>query len=394
MDKNRRDINSCKLPKLKYLILKSYRQIFLVFVILLINGCIQQFVPEISEDQNILVVEGLLTDQPGQNTIKISTSLPVGGGNYPKPLRECTVTISDDLGNICNLEEKVAGLYTTNPPFQGVVGRTYTLHINTNESHYGRNYTSFPLKMKPVPPIDSIYHDKVVLTRMADGWPTGEGCQIYLNTYDPQNICKYFRWEYAETWEILIPYHVPNNRCWVTNYSDRINIKNTDILSEGRIERLPINLVTNESDRLRVRYSILVNQYSINEEEYNYWEKIKAIVEETGSLYDITPSSISSNIECIEKPGENVLGYFSVSAVKSKRIFINDQFRGTPDLYKDCEQAVVPYYAPIPGLNESVWVIIDQSWQPPRKVVTYTKGCADCTVRGTNIMPDYWINDK
>jgi hypothetical protein len=374
--------------------LKPLGKILICSSFLLFTGCIQKFVPEITEIQDLMVIEGLLTDQPGQNSIKISTSLPVGSRYQVKPLSGCTVLISDDEGNTYTLDESDAGVYSADPTFQGVVGRTYTLNIRTGTSHGNRNYTSIPVMMKPVPPIDSIYYDKVVLTRMADGWPSGEGCQIYLNTFDKQNICKFFRWEYTETWEILIPYHVPNNRCWVTNKSDKINIKNTTGLSEGKIEKLPVNLVTNESDRLRVRYSILVNQYSMNEEEYGYWEKLRSIVEQSGSLYDITPSSVPGNIKCIEDPYEKVLGYFSVSSVKSKRIFINDQFRGTPDLYKECEQAEVDYYAPIPDLNVSVWVIIDHSWEPPLKVVTYTKGCADCTVRGTNVKPDYWIYDK
>jgi hypothetical protein len=249
--------------------------------------------------------------------------------------------------------------------------------------------------LKSVPPIDTVYYEKVVLSRADDGWPTGEGCQIYLNTYDKENICKLYRWEYKETWEFRIPYNVPNNRCWITNNSDKINIKSVSGLSAGTIKRQPVNLATNTSDRLKVRYSILVNQYSLNDDEFIYWNKLQNIVENVGSLYDIIPSSIQSNISCIEKPDENVLGYFSVSAVKSKRIFINDQFRGMPDLYSNCEHVRVNYFAPIADLGISSWVIIDvPSPPPPYKILTYIKGCADCTVRGSTTKPAYWEDYK
>jgi hypothetical protein len=44
------------------------------------------------------------------------------------------------------------------------------------------------------------------------------------------------------------------------------------------------------------------------------------------------PSSIPSNISCIDDPNEKVLGYFSVSARSSKKIFIKDIFSGLIDL--------------------------------------------------------------
>jgi hypothetical protein len=144
---------------------------------------------------------------------------------------------------------------------------------------------------------------------------------------------------------------------------------------------------------LKVRYSILVNQYSIDQEEFSYWDKLQKTVEQVGSLYDLTPASIPSNISCIEKPSEVVLGYFSVSAVKSKRIFIKDQFRGMPDLYTDCENAVIGPVEVPPNLTLGVnaWVIIVHlEPPPPYRIITYFKGCADCTVRGTNIKPDFW----
>ncbi len=371
------------------LLIKSAKPVLILFLSVLMAGCIKQFTPEISENPDILVVEGLITDQPGQNTIKISTSLPLGVKNIPNPLSGCTVTISDDLGNFYTLAEQSPGIYGSNTFFQGVVGRSYTLHIKTGLSHHNLSYQSDPVLMTPVPPIDSIYWERVVFSQISPTWPTGEGCNIYLNTHDPDNKCKFYRWEYVETWEMRLPYNTPNNHCWVTNRSNQINIKSALSLSEDIIDRVPVSTVSNASDRLAIKYSILVNQYSINEEEYTYWDKLKTIGEQVGTLFDITPSSTPSNVWCIEKPNDNVLGYFSVSAVKSKRIFINDIFRGMPKLYEDCENQTVGYNENIPGLNIDRWVIIENRWLN-YKILTYLKGCADCTVRGTTTEPDYW----
>jgi hypothetical protein len=57
--------------------------------------------------------------------------------------------------------------------------------------------------------------------------------------------------------------------------------------------------------------------------------------------------------------------------------------------------ATIPGGQPIPNLGTYVWVIIDGSMEmPPYKVITDKKGCADCTVRGTKVMPAFWNDDK
>lgn len=365
-------------------------------LLFLINSCIAQFIPETDEDKNLLVVEGLITDQPGPNSVKLSKSLPLGRKNVAIPLKGCIVKISDDQGMIYTLKETVAGTYVTDQTkFRGKVGARYTLHINTNTTYNKLNYESLPMEMKPVPPIDSIYYEKRTIKEGNELSQALEGCQVYLNTHDPANYCKFYRWEYSETWEFRIPYNVTNRVCWISSNSGSINIKNTSILQENRINRYPINFILNTTDRLRVKYSILVNQYALNEEEFHYWEKLKSISEQVGGLYDITPSVIPSNVRCIEDPNEKVLGYFSVSARSSKRIFIRDYFSGIIDLYRDCPSDTIYGTGPIQNLNTSVWVIVNNIEDiPPVRILTNNKGCADCTTRGTTKEPLFWKEGK
>jgi Domain of unknown function (DUF4249) len=386
----------------------------LIPFLFLLNSCITQFIPQTKEDKEILVVEGLITDQPDTNSIKLSRSLPLGKKYVTNPVKGYIVTISDDLGNTFPLTETASGIYITDPArFQGVIGRSYTLHISTNNANNNHNYESYPIELKPVPPIDSVYYEKVILQEN-NGIPSQEGCQVYLSTHDPTRQSKFYRWEYSETWEFQLPYNmVPNKQCWISNNSDVINIKNTSFLEEDRIDRYPLIFISNQTDRLNVKYSILVNQYSLNEDEYLYWEKLQNISEQVGGLYDLIPSSIPSNISCIDDPNEKVLGYFSVSARSSKRIFIKDNFSGLIDLYTHCIGDTIFNGGFIPNLNTSAWIIETGLFVPtawiigqggliqliylppiPYVIVTYTRFCADCTVRGTTIPPDFWNESK
>ena len=376
---------------------KHIHIIILIPFLFLLNSCITPFIPKVSEDKKIMVIEGLITDQPDTNTIKLSRSVSLGTTAPSNPVKGCLVTISDDLGNIFNFTETSNGKYVSDPStFRGVPGRFYTLHINTNEGYTSLNYKSYPMELKPVPAIDSLYYEKVAI-KVVDGTNSEEGCQIYLNTHDPTNQNKFYRWEYSETWEFHLPYIVPNYRCWISSRSDLINIKNTTTLDQSNISRYPLYFISNTTDRLRIRYSILVKQYSISEDEYQYWEKLQKTTELVGGLYDITPSTVPSNVYCVDNPDEPVLGYFSVSAAASKRLFIKDNFAGIFTQYTNrvCIADTIFRGDPIPSLGTFTWIIVSHPVPPPSYVIiTRVKGCYDCTLRGTNIEPDFWENGK
>ena len=376
-----------------YFVIKPLRLFVLFLLLLLSNSCIVQYYPKTNEAEELLVVEGLITDQPGINTVNLSRSLPLWKRQYPKPLKGCIVWISDDQGHINNLKETKDGTYITDSTtFRGIVGRQYSLHIQTTTDSVNLSYESLPVEMKPVPPIDSIYYEKQVYVT----WPQPvEGCQIYLDTHNPANNCKFFRWKYSETWEFHLPYNVTNRVCWISDNSSGIFIKNASFLADNTIIKYPVITISNPIDKLSVKYSILVNQYSLNEDEYLYWERLQNTIDQVGGLYDMIPMAIPNNIYCLEDPNRKVLGYFSVSAVSSKRIFIKDNFQSVNDLYYKCISDTIFGTGPITGLNSSVWLIVDQSnLVPPKRYVTDKYGCADCRARGTTVKPSFWKDGK
>ena len=125
--------------------------------------------------------------------------------------------------------------------------------------------------------------------------------------------------------------------------------------------------------------------------------EIAKITDQVGGLYDLTPSSVNSNVYCLDNPDEQVLGYFSVSSSTSKRLFIKENFAGifTPYTDRVCISDTIFSPAQVPSLNVYSWVIIEHLLQPPQyRVITRTKGCYDCTVRGTDTPPDFWNSNK
>jgi hypothetical protein len=245
--------------------------------------------------------------------------------------------------------------------------------------------------MLSIPQVDSLFYEKKVIEEPYENFSGKDGCQIYLSTHDPENICKYYRWNFEETWKIQLNFSIPIKVCYISERSNSIDIKTTTNYLESIVEKHPVVFISNVTDRLKYEYSILVNQYSMNEDEYSYWEKLQNVTQETGGLYDIITSSIPSNLICNENPEEKVLGYFSVSAKSTKRIFIKDQFAGIFDPYAICVSDSFGYVPP--GVNETIWLLIPHPCSFPCNTwyeTTTDVNCTDYTIRGTTAKPDFW----
>jgi len=371
--------------------MRTGRLIKLVFFLALIAGCTTQFFPDIDEYQEYLVVDGMITDQNRVNTIKLSKSMPIGMPLQRKPVKGALVTIMDENGLVTTLTESAEGIYSTDSlKFSGCVGSSYSLNIKIDDAKYETDF----IEMKPVPPIDSLYYEKVVINFSKDSNSIDEGCRIYADSYDPSGKCLFFRWEYNETWEYRIPYTVTNRVCWISGRSTEVLVKNTSVYSQAKVLKYPILFITNKTEKLKFTYSILVKQYSLNEQDFLFWERVRNISQNVGNLYDKSPVAIPGNIRCTTDPQETVHGYFSVSAVTQKRLFIRDKFLGLPNFYSYCANDTIYGKLPEEGLNNTYWVIEDNANEnPPWWVITIYRECADCTTEGTKVRPLFWNED-
>ena len=160
------------------------------FFLLLGIGCSVEFIPDPEENKEQLVVEGMITDQNRINRIRLSGSLPVGKPLVRKPVKGAVVTVTDENAIITTLKESPAGTYSTDSlSFRGRVGGSYSLTIKINNVTYETDF----IEMKPVPPVNSLYYKKEVITASSDTNYVDEGCRIYVDSYDPTGKCLFFQ---------------------------------------------------------------------------------------------------------------------------------------------------------------------------------------------------------
>lgn len=374
--------------------------VYLSYLVLLFSNCIQEFDPPSRGYENLLVIEAFLSDGDDAFKVKVSRSTPIDTTAFI-PESGATVTLSDDLGEEYFLKESMdPGIYIFYGVVNAQIGKSYQIHIQTRN---GNQYESSSVTMRETPEIDSLsykYEDR--------SYAGNEGALIYVNTHDPANNTWYYRWEWDESWIFRTPYDsylfwedgevklrdVRTNTCWKFGKSTSIELSTSKNLTVDKVSDYPLLYVTNESDRLKVKYSLNVKQYALSEESYNYWLELQKATESLGTLFDPQPSIVQGNIYNINDDSELVLGYFDASSVSEARIYIIRKELPPmifPNYYSQCTDSIVSE-GEIGAMVDHGWGLVTETTNPagfPAFLMSFP-WCIDCTKYGTNIKPDFW----
>ena len=210
-------------------------------------------------------------------------------------------------------------------------------------------------------------------------------------------------------------------QCWRSDTSTTIILGSSAKLSQSVIAHNPLAFITSNSEKVSIEYSILVRQYALTADAYNFYTNLKNNSEQLGSIFDVQPSEINGNIHCITHPSEPVIGYISVGSTANQRLFITTRqlpFWTAQTVYDGCALAPNPldskslccYYS-FPDafgniqnevdeyINYDIYEIddplipVNAIARPGGPILGYTAAypeCVDCTLRGTNKRPAFW----
>jgi hypothetical protein len=162
------------------------------------------------------------------------------------------------------------------------------------------------------------------------------------------------------------------------------------------VDNFPLALIPNRSEKLGIRYSMLVRQYAISREAFEYLTLMKRNSEQIGSIFDNQPSDIIGNIKCISNPNERVIGFITISQIVQRRIFINNNQVPNWNFSLTCNPLVIRNHkdslqaAFLTGSN----LITTYNVSLSGAIESYnanTALCLDCRTRGgSNVKPSFW----
>ncbi len=371
--------------------------IWFLLLVLQFPACVEEFKPEIDNFDNLLVVDGRITNESGPYTIKLSTSSNLDD-NIFLPLENATVQIEEQNGSVSSLIEVGKGIYETND-LQGQIGKNYRLLIKTPN---GKEYISSYETIKEPTAINEIKAevDYQTFEGEDDQIP---GYRFFLEGDNTLYDQDYYLWLYEGTYKYqadLIITSVFNGfiedfpsdllrTCWRTYQVNSITTSNTSNLAEPFLPRKSLFFLRADDKKLSIRYSLLAKQYSISKSAYEFWNGIEKQVTDQGSLYTSQPYQIRGNVNNVDDPSEAVLGYFYAAGVTEKRFFYNP----TEEINVELPICGYDYRGLVWALQlpPSEWPIYITVG--PEGNAIAGQGCLDCReLKGTIVKPDFWID--
>ncbi len=330
-----------------------------IYIFLLLCSCVTPYeVNTIFFEQ--MVVEGMITDQPGPYLVKISKTVPLNEQFYKTSLvSHASVIIRDDLGNSESLIEKSSGNYYTQT-FQGLIGRSYSITITTSE---GAIYQSKPEKLLPVGDFTNLRYEFVQNEEPnANRQITStNGFKIYLDSdVLPEQEGRVW-WRLNGTFEIFtypslrtkqvergrsivtVPdpppcsgyivvgsriYWVPGSSCtcctcWVTQHNQVPIISDPKLINNGKMNNLNVGFVEANIRTFYDKYYLEVEQLSVSQTVYDFWKIVKVQKKNSSDFFQTPPPRTTSNIVVTTPNSLSVIGYFAACSSKKHMLVMN-----------------------------------------------------------------------
>lgn len=385
---------------------KKIIYIFLMMIAIYMVACKEVYSPpEVNVNTNWLVVEGNINTGADSTVFKLSRTVKLTSATTLKPELKAIVTVESNTNNIYTLTEKGSGVYFALP--LGLdPSKQYRLRIKTADN---KQYLSDFVETKLTPAIDNI-------TFKADD----SNLKIYNSTHDDTDKARYYKFDYTETYEFHSPipsYYKSNGKeivlrdgvtdnittCWRTVESSTVGLASTVKLTKDVVSENLLTTIPSSSEKVSFLYSVLLKQYALTKDAFEFWQTLKKNTEQVGSIFDAQPSALKSNIHPVSNSTEIVIGYITACNVTTKRIFISTA--QLPGIYGKsrflCVADTFLLFNPITKENEVNTFLIPKTTIPSDKLYAPITGtfigyigssgnCIDCTLRGSNRKPSFW----
>jgi hypothetical protein len=258
---------------------------FLIFSLLLCSCIDQSNKLEGIDYKPVLVIEGMVLDQPGKSYVKLTLSSPDGDSVDYFTVNDATVIITEDGSSDFSFKPERPGYYT-DTMFCGKINATYTLHVNYNGQDYSAVSTLLP----------SINIDSL----------TSEVTDSIAADYNQYKVYVYAN-RISSDYNSYYNVKIFENDSLYNGYSDLLLID--DLLFES-FQKLEIPYSFYTHDKLKIEV------YSITKQAFDYYIELNGLTNNNlNSIYFI-PQNPISNIS------NNALGLFQTSAVSSKEIVL------------------------------------------------------------------------
>lgn len=369
---------------------------------LIATSCVDEYWPELVDYENIMVIDGLLTDGNDTAVIYLSRSASLDYiVNIPVKNAEVIVYCNDGSESI--LQERIPGEYLlVDPTFIREVGKSYQLLVKLED---GKTYESPFCKLPAPNPIDSVYAEIKYIPGNNEYYQK-QGLEFYIDNHSPNHDTANYLWRMWQTYKykasLTIDYlweghFIEVNTgdslryCYRTDKVEDIVTYSTQYLSGTNLVKYPILFTSTDTKTLSIRCSLLVEQLVISSNDFEFWDAIRQQEQNQDELYTHNPFQIRGNMKNVDDGKEVVLGNFTVAGSTKKRIYVNRPAK-LDFYYSECEPdfesiQFISIYGP------SDWPIFVTEIPGVGLALGSSDMCFDCRLEGGSLTPPAFWTD-
>jgi hypothetical protein len=290
----------------RYLVL-----LFFLAGVFALNSCTTVIDAKLDTGPTQLSVDANLTDQPGQQTIRLTQTTAYFDSSLPTPATSATVTVADNMGKTYQFSDPDNdGYYVWQPTGKdtlGRIGRTYQLTI----AYQGETYRASS-KMNRTVPIDSV----IFVKRKLSPFSKTEGYQAEFYAVDVFGGVDYYRVRFFRNGELQ---NMPNNI--ITSQDGAF--RGASNVTDGLTFIAPIRRSINPDSLYALNDVVKVEVHSLTSEAFDFWQQVRTQIT-NGGLFATPPANVLTNILNTNTNGRKATGFFITSAIRSKTVAVTD----------------------------------------------------------------------
>lgn len=264
---------------------------------MLMISCEQTVTLDLNQAPSKIVIEGLLTNKPGYQSVKISRSVDFYASGSTPRITNAYVTVDDDAGNrylfVHNPRQvpDSAGIYVPAIPFQGTIGRTYKLRVEVDGDVFEAED-----QLLPITSIDSLNY-RINVNAEEDPDNHGEIYEVRLYTREPQDQTNFYLFKFYR-----------NDSLTFNNDTD-IYYSDDQMLAEN-IEGIPMPILYRANDKARME------MFSLSRLGFVYYDDLSSLLNTDGGMFGPVPAAPRTNLT------NGAYGFFQVSALETGEVEI------------------------------------------------------------------------
>ena len=255
---------------------------------------------DLPSPQNLVVIEGWLSDQEQTQSIRITRSNSFDNENPVQPIINAQVVIQSRNGEIFQFSHDTDGFYSSVIQFSGVSGTEYRLRAVIDDNIEIRSEWDRMLENVPI--------ENLTIDSFRENDPSNPNQQITvffprITSIDPINVDNYYRWVFLKN-DVVFTEPEP------------ITIQNDRLFDGNLIPNNFQNFNYSSNDTLTVQL------ISITQNSHNYLSLLRSQITTLGTSAGTTPAIVNGNLFYIDDNEELILGYFGTAAISESSINI------------------------------------------------------------------------